>query len=88
MIPGLSSLTGGGGLSAGGGGPSTATGGDTSSVVNFDFTSNNAFNLGGSGESSQAAATGADKSSSGSNTLLYVAIGAAVLIGSLYIIKK
>lgn len=52
--------------------------GDVTSNLNLDLTSNNAFSVGGSGSSSQAAS--ADKSSgldstAKSNTLLYVGLG-------------
>lgn len=83
----LSSLTGGGGISAGGGGPSSAATGDTSSMVNLDFTSNNAFSLGGSGKQDVNAATTQDKSSGSSNTPLYIAlgVGAIAVIGVMII---
>ena len=56
--------------------------GDASSGLKLDFTSNNAFNLGGSGTSSQSANANKDQSAgnvSGNNVVLYVALGIAGL---------
>ena len=92
MLGAFTSLTGGGGISAGGGGPSTAKAGDASSNLNLDFTSNNAFSVGGSGKQdvSASASTSDGLSGGGSNVLIYVAIGAGVLglLATVFIITK
>lgn len=80
MLGALTSLTGGGGISAGGGGPSSAKAGDASSSLNLDFTSNNAFSVGGSGKQDvSASASTSDGLTGGSNVLTYVAIGVGIL---------
>ena len=80
MLGALTSLTGGGGISAGGGGPSSAKAGDASSSLNLDFTSNNAFSVGGSGKQDvSASASTSDGLTGGSNVLNYVAIGVGIL---------
>ena len=73
----------GGGDKSGGGAPKSLSAtsglGDVTSNLNLDLTSNNAFSVGGSGSSSQAAS--ADKSSGlntpaqVNNTILYVGLG-------------
>lgn len=80
---------GGGSISPGGGGPSNAKAGDASSNIAFDFTSNNAFTVGGSGKQSVDAATSGG-GATGNNTLLYIGIGVAAvaLLAAVYATSK
>lgn len=84
----LSSLLGvGGGLSAGGG---TATSGDASAGIKLDFTSNNAFSVGGSGEQKVNAATSTGETGGTDKTLLYAGIGIVglvAIIGAIVLLK-
>lgn len=64
MMPSISA-------SAGGGGPSGSATGDQAASAYFDFTSNNAFSVGGSGKQTQNADTkggGLSASDSGAST--------------------
>jgi len=75
--------------SAGGGGPSGSSTGSQAASAYFDFTSNNAFSVGGSGKQTQNAdATGGGLTASGSgmssNSLTWIIAGIAgvALIGA------
>ena len=78
-------------ISAGGGGPSAAKAGDVSAGMTFDFTSNNAFSVGGSGKQTQTANASADEGLPVNNNLpLYIGIGVAVvaLLGIGFVLIK
>jgi hypothetical protein len=92
MLSALTSLMGGGSIAPGGG---TATSGDASAGIQLDFTSNNAFSVGGSGkqtvdatastssEKDQSTAAGAasgTSSTANDKTLLYIGAGIIGLV--------
>lgn len=74
----LGGFLGGGDKSQGGQKSASATSGDATSNLSFDFSANNAFQVGGSGSSGQTAS--ADKGTGTvNNTVLYVALALAGL---------
>jgi hypothetical protein len=85
MLGALTSLTGGGGLSASS--SATATGGETSASLNNSFQNNSPFQVGGSGRQSQTADQGGNGAAK-DNTVLYVALGIAGLAVFALILKK
>lgn len=68
-------------LTGGSAGPSAAKSGDVSAGINYDFTSNNAFSVGGSGKQVQTAtaSTSEDLPGAKDNTLTYISIGVGAL---------
>ena len=68
-------------LTGGTAGPSGSKSGDVSAGINYDFTANNAFSVGGSGKQVQtaSAATSEDLPSNKDNTLTYISIGVGAL---------
>jgi hypothetical protein len=88
MLPALTSLMGGGGISAGGGGPSTASTGDASSGLTNSFQYNAGFTVGGSGQTSAKQESAQSQSMPGNNVLLYAALGLAGFAILMMTLKK
>lgn len=85
MLAALTSLTGGGGMSASS--SATATGGETSASLENSFQNNSPFQVGGSGRQSQAADQGGNGAGQ-NNVVLYVALGIAGLAVVALLVKK
>lgn len=81
-------------LTGGAAGPSGSKSGDVSAGINYDFTANNAFSVGGSGKQVQtaSAATSEDLPSEKNNTVTYIALGvgglALLLVGFLVLRRQ